>query len=398
MADFGRTYGFGGPPLPPGESVTSADEVRERVAELAGMMEESRHVVVLTGAGISTQSGIADVSGTRGHVNRAFEKKKPRAMRASGYEHPTTAHMALAGLVGAGKVRAVVTTNMDGLHEKSGIPLSKLLRLRGTSTDLVEEARAHAAAGATVAERETRAALDAWGLRGEDEDATQVSAPGYATKIVVTRELERAERAIEKADLVLVVGASLTAAVQQLPLLLGRGGQIAIVGLQETDMDAEADVVIRGRADVVLLALAAATSTRVPRYMVTKSVTITSTLLVDKAVGKRPGRRHWRVQVANPARGPLYDIDQVLFEPPPGVDGADTVLVDANPFELICDGLIDGGDVIVTLFFACSDGEDFPPYPPVSFVHPLPTCKDVSSSNYTLRFDPTFTQEWSVHQ
>ena len=113
-----------------------------------------------------------------------------------------------------------------------------------------------------------------------------------------------------------------------------------------------------------------------------------------QAVGKAPPRNHWRVSVASASRGPIADVASVLFEPPPGVDGPPQTLVDANPFELVCHGRIPGGDIVITLFFRTTDDDEYPPYPPVSFIHPLPTAGSVAASRYLLEYDPNITRKW----
>jgi NAD-dependent protein deacetylase/lipoamidase len=115
------------------------------------MLSGSRRVTVLTGAGISTDSGIPDFRGPQG-----LWTKNPGAERMSSYNdyvgdpdvrrrswqarrahpawraEPNAAHQALAELTRSGIDTWVVTQNIDGLHQKSGMPADRVLELHGT--------------------------------------------------------------------------------------------------------------------------------------------------------------------------------------------------------------------------------------------------------------------------
>ncbi|KNC55330.1 histone deacetylase [Thecamonas trahens ATCC 50062] len=353
MSALGRARGFGGGKLPPAESVASASEVRSQLAAVGDALAAARHAVVFTGAGLSTAAGLADVSGRRGHANRAYERKTARKLRPSGYEHPTMGHMALASLVGAGIVRLIVSTNADALHAKSGVPASKLALLRGTATDLEMEAFAKAAPGATVAERETLAGLIATNPR-----LSQLRVE-LENKVLCVDEVERTLAHVDRADVVVVVGCGIAAAVHE-HLLAGFDGALFIIGLQESVLDDAADDVIRCNADTALVSLVAALDVPLSRYVVRMPAVVTATLLQEKPHGKTAGKRHWRVSVSSEMRGPL-DVEEVLFEVPRGMDGPQHVLVNANPFELVCSGKGPAGEVVVTLFFRRCEAEDFPP-------------------------------------
>jgi NAD-dependent deacetylase len=119
------------------------------VEELAARWAKSERVVILTGAGISTASGIPDFRSPGGRWERyqpvpiqeflASEAKRAEYWRYKGETwklireaKPNAAHRALAELAAAARVRLLVTQNVDGLHERSGIPPELLVAIHGT--------------------------------------------------------------------------------------------------------------------------------------------------------------------------------------------------------------------------------------------------------------------------
>ena len=82
---WGRERGFGARALPPREEAEEAVEVRNGIAAAVEALAVAKHACVFTGAGLSTAAGIEDLSGNRGHVNRAYERKRaPRPRKKAG--------------------------------------------------------------------------------------------------------------------------------------------------------------------------------------------------------------------------------------------------------------------------------------------------------------------------
>lgn len=127
------------------------NSTREQIDRLAELLGESKRIVVFTGAGISTESGIPDFRSPGGVWSRmkpiefADFVKSPEMRRESwrrrfsgddriqGAE-PNEGHMAVARLAELGRVSAVVTQNVDGLHQKSGIADELVIELHGNAT------------------------------------------------------------------------------------------------------------------------------------------------------------------------------------------------------------------------------------------------------------------------
>jgi NAD-dependent deacetylase len=121
------------------------------VASLADAWRAARRVVVLTGAGLSTASGIPDFRSPGGRWSRyrpvtiqeflASEDDRARYWRYKGETWeviqaaaPNAAHTALADLGRTGRIELLVTQNVDGLHERSGFPADRLVNIHGTDS------------------------------------------------------------------------------------------------------------------------------------------------------------------------------------------------------------------------------------------------------------------------
>ncbi len=118
---------------------------------LAALIAASRRAVVFTGAGLSTESGIPDFRSPGGVWSRmkpihfaefvASEAQRREAWRrafanSSGWvgAKPNAGHHAVARLVAAGKATAVITQNVDNLHQQSGVPAGRLIELHGNAS------------------------------------------------------------------------------------------------------------------------------------------------------------------------------------------------------------------------------------------------------------------------
>ncbi|KAG6414373.1 hypothetical protein SASPL_127095 [Salvia splendens] len=107
---------------------------QEKVERLARMIQKSKHMVVFTGAGISTSCGIPDFRGPKGIWTLQRQGKAlPEASLPFHRATPSTTHMALVEFEKAGILKFLISQNVDGLHLRSGIPREKLSELHGDS-------------------------------------------------------------------------------------------------------------------------------------------------------------------------------------------------------------------------------------------------------------------------
>ncbi len=232
-----------------------------RVAE---MLAAAQHAVVLTGAGISTPSGIPDFRSAHGglwqqadplevaslwgfHDNPAqfYRWLRPLARRMLD-ARPNPAHVALARLEAAGHIHTVITQNIDSLHQIAGS--RHVLELHGhartfscLSCGRTEPADGYLA-GVCAGQLPPPCAACGWLLR---PDMILYGEPlPYAT-------LNAAQQAALACDFMLIIGTSLQVMpAADLPLLARRrGARLALINLTPTPLDAQMEVCIR--ADVV---------------------------------------------------------------------------------------------------------------------------------------------------
>jgi NAD-dependent deacetylase len=245
----------------------------DRIAEVAGWLAAARRVVALTGAGISTDSGIPDFRGPNGLWTRnpAAEKLSNLhyymtdpdvrvAAWQSRLEHPAfrarpnAGHRALVELERTGRLHTLVTQNIDGLHQRAGSSPGIVVEIHGT----VYEVMCMACGERAPMQR----ALDR--VRAGEADPPCRSCGGILKSATISfgqnlvpEDLDRAQRAARDCDLFLAVGTSLTVyPVAYLPeLALGAGARLVIVNAEPTPYDDRADAVFRHRIADVLPAL-----------------------------------------------------------------------------------------------------------------------------------------------
>lgn len=251
----------------------------ERVAAWLG---EAGQVVALTGAGISTDSGIPDFRGPGGLWTRdpeaarmftldayvADPQVRRRAWR-SRRDHPAwtaspnAAHRALADLERTGRLRGIVTQNIDGLHQRAGSSPELVIEIHGT----LYEAECLGCARRQPM-TDVLARIDAG---EEDPDCADCGGILKAATISFGQALDpttlrRACQAAAGADLLLAVGTSLTVqpAAGLVEVAARAGARVVIVNASPTPYDAMADAVLREPIGTVLPKLVAATGATPP--------------------------------------------------------------------------------------------------------------------------------------
>ncbi len=241
--------------------------------DLAALLGEARHAVVLTGAGISTESGIPDFRSPGGvwesadpmevaslstfmtRPERFWQFHRPRFAGVDSVD-PNAAHRAVAELERRGIVKALITQNIDGLHRRAGS--THPIEVHGT-LDFGECLRCHA----RVSRDELLARADA-----AADGVPRCTQCGFQIKsgVVLFGEqlpvdaIGEAFAAAEIADVMLVIGSSLVVTpVSTLPeVVLRRGGSIAILTEGDTPFDDRCVVRLHGKAGVQMTEVLAA--------------------------------------------------------------------------------------------------------------------------------------------
>lgn len=238
----------------------SQETQRSSIAELHRLIAASKRAVVFTGAGISTESGIPDFRSPGGVWSRmqpiyfqefvASEEKRKEAWRrrfdnTDGWvgAQPNRGHFAVARLVQARRVSAVITQNVDNLHQASGVPEHQVIELHGNAT-YATCLSCHKRFELADIEREFRATgtvAPCKACGGIIKSAT-ISFGQQMPELAMRRAHEQTLRC----DLFIVLGSSLSVfpAADFPRIAKDNGASLAIVNRDETPMDDVADVVI----------------------------------------------------------------------------------------------------------------------------------------------------------
>lgn len=239
-----------------------------QIDELVELARNAERIVALTGAGISTESGIPDYRGPNGlwatqkpptlgdYETNTENRRKFWQFRRESYptmlaREPNQGHLALADLERRGKLIGVITQNIDGLHQKAGNDPGRVVELHGTTHDIRCMSCGRRYAGVDLQRR-----LEA----GEDDPRCPVCGGVLRSGTILfgeplpKRALEQAVLLSQAADFMLVIGTSLVVnPAAQLPAIAIRSGsQIAVINREPTPLDEQADVVVRGDAGPVL--------------------------------------------------------------------------------------------------------------------------------------------------
>ncbi|MFT6761621.1 MAG: NAD-dependent deacetylase [Candidatus Aldehydirespiratoraceae bacterium] len=243
------------------------------LAEARTLISEAQRVVVFSGAGISTDSGIPDFRGPNGiwTKNPAAEKAsklqnylEDPALRELAWQNrltapawsaePNVGHAALVELERRGKLHALVTQNIDGLHQKAGNDPSKVVEVHGT----VWFTRCWGCKD----QRPMEQALER--VRAGDADPSCLLCEGILKsdtisfgQALVPEVIDRALQASDECDVLLAVGSSLSVfpAANCVPRAKAGGAKVVIVNGDETSMDRYADHRLLGPISEILPAL-----------------------------------------------------------------------------------------------------------------------------------------------
>jgi NAD-dependent deacetylase len=239
--------------------------MESQLSQLAELIAGADAILIVTGAGVSTDSGIPDFRGPKGvwkteqpvmyqdfvtdpEARVEYWDQKSRAAAAFNAAHPGAAHRACVDLEVAGKLHAVVTQNVDGLHAAAGTTKAKLVEVHGTAMEVsCLDCGEHSP---------TQPHLDAF-------DASRVAPLCHCggllkpATISFGQQLDattmyRAQLAAEEADLVIALGSTLSVyPAAEIPLIAARRGiPYAIINRGETDHDGSIHLTLRIEGNV----------------------------------------------------------------------------------------------------------------------------------------------------
>jgi len=241
-------------------------------SEFKQAIERARNIVVFTGAGISTESGIPDFRSPGGlwtkmspinfddfvkspEMRREAWRRKFEIDKTIVTAEPNKGHMAIAKLVDTGKVTHVITQNIDNLHQNSGVPAEKVIELHGNGTY------------AKCLDCQRRYELDEVRAfyEASEEPPTCPSCNGMIKSATVSfgqampeLEMQRAQEATLACDLFLAIGSSLQVyPAAGFPIIAKRNGAtLVILNREPTELDQIADIVINAEIGPTLAPIA----------------------------------------------------------------------------------------------------------------------------------------------
>jgi NAD-dependent deacetylase len=243
----------------------------DAVARAAALVDGAQRIVVLTGAGISTDSGIPDFRGPKGVWTRNPEAEKqstldyymsdPEVRRRSWLSRldhqtwaaePNAGHRALVALERRNKLSLLVTQNIDGLHQLAGSDPERVVEIHGTMREVTCMACGWRGPMQETLDRVRSGEADPPCLHCTD--GILKSATISFGQQLVEADVDRAFGAAADCDLVMAVGSKLSVfpAANVVPIAARAGAPVIILNAEPTDMDDLADVIIRAQiADVL---------------------------------------------------------------------------------------------------------------------------------------------------
>jgi NAD-dependent deacetylase len=232
----------------------------EQLDRLAALLRSADQIVVLTGAGISTESGIPDFRSPGGiwtkyqpiyfddfmsseEMRRETWRRKFATDQTMLKAEPNAGHRALAKLVEQGKMTAIITQNVDGLHQRSGVPATRIIELHGNTTYAT-----CLDCGQRYELEPIRKAFQADGTLPVCEkcDGIVKTATISFGQAMPEIQMARAQDETMQCDLFIVLGSSLVVypAAGFPRIAKRRGAKLAILNREPTDQDDDADLVV----------------------------------------------------------------------------------------------------------------------------------------------------------
>lgn len=247
----------------------------DRIDQVRDWVSASQRIVALTGAGISTESGVPDFRGPQGVwttnpkaerlSNIHYYMSDPEVRRLAWQQRldhpawhaePNAGHHALTELERRGKLYALITQNIDGLHQKAGNSSDKVIEVHGTVREYMCMSCGNRGAMHVVLER----------VRAGEADPPCRECGGILKSATISfgqqlvpEVIDRAMRAAGESDLLLAIGSTLQVypVAAAVPRAKAAGARVVIINAEPTQFDDIADAVIQQRIGDVLPAVCA---------------------------------------------------------------------------------------------------------------------------------------------
>ena len=244
--------------------------MNERLERLTDLVRSARRIVVFTGAGISTESGIPDFRGPGGvwekfdpndfHIDRFLASPESRRrywQRSTAmydqilHARPNAAHHAVVSLEELGKLGAVITQNVDGLHQEAGTSPGRIVELHGNTRRV-----ACLSCGHSVPREHFQPLVSADGDAPDCDQCGGLMKPATISfgQMLTPESIMRAAEETDACDLFLAIGSSLVVyPAAEFPIRAVRAGApLVIINHQDTPHDPYATLVLNDSAGEVM--------------------------------------------------------------------------------------------------------------------------------------------------
>ena len=231
------------------------------VDRLRDLIADAKRIVIFTGAGVSTESGIPDFRSPGGiwtkfkpiyfddfmssrEARRETWRRKIETDKTMATAAPNRGHQAIASLVSRGKASAVITQNIDGLHQASGVPDDQVIELHGNATY---------ATCLDCGERHELAEIIEPFAKDETLPKCKACESEYVKTATISfgqqmpeEPMRRAQEETLSADLFIAIGSSLVVyPAAGFPVMAKQNGsRLAILNREATELDGYADLVL----------------------------------------------------------------------------------------------------------------------------------------------------------
>ncbi|XP_075590334.1 sirtuin 7 [Dermatophagoides farinae] len=242
--------------------------LRFKCTQLVELIRSSNHIIVYTGAGISTSASIPDYRGPNGVWTRIKNGDNTPNVNDLAFSEPTFTHMAIVSLMKQNIIKHVVSQNCDGLHLRSGIPSECLSEIHGNMyIEVCRNCKKSYTRSFDVTEKTA--------LRRHETGRHCHQCPPDVGKLIDTivhfgekgklkhpLRWEAATNEAQKADLIICMGSSLKilrkyACLWPKNKQKNKKNKLAIINLQWTPKDSQAVIKINGKCDIVMKELMA---------------------------------------------------------------------------------------------------------------------------------------------
>lgn len=231
---------------------------------------QAQRIIVFTGAGVSTESGIPDFRSAGGiwdrydpeefryhrfltsqEARRAYWKMHSELYGLLTRVEPNAAHVSCVELDRLGKLECVITQNVDNLHQRAGLEPGKVIEIHGNALEV---------ACLTCDARHSRSEIQDWLEAGEEVPLCRQCGGLLKPRTVSfgqgmpVEEMKEAEARMKRCDLFIVIGSSLVVypAAEMPAYAKARGARLVIINMTPTPYDERADLVIYGKAGEVM--------------------------------------------------------------------------------------------------------------------------------------------------